>query len=108
MAPVTDDDVRRVALALPRTVERSTYGTPGFRVDDRLFARLHDQPDVLVVWLETVDERAGMIDREPDKYFTTNHYLNHASVLVRLSAINVDELEELIAAAWQVRAKRRR
>jgi hypothetical protein len=108
MCPVTDDDVRRVALALPDTTERSTYGTPGYRVHDRLFARIHDQPGVLVVWLETVDERAELIDREPDKFFTTDHYVNHASVLVRLSAIEVDELEELLAAAWTVRAKKSR
>jgi len=38
-AMVTDDDVRRLALALPETVERPSYGTPGFRVKDKLFAR---------------------------------------------------------------------
>jgi hypothetical protein len=106
MSPVTDDDVRRVALSLPDTTERSTYGTPGFRIDDRLFARIHDQPGVLVLWLETIDERAALIASQPEKFFTTDHYANHASVLVRLSAIDVDELEELLSASCQVRAKR--
>lgn len=33
--------VRRIALALPDTVERPSYGTPGFFVKKMLFARLH-------------------------------------------------------------------
>jgi len=37
----TEDDVRRLALALPEVAERPSYGTPGFRVKDKLFARIH-------------------------------------------------------------------
>ena len=40
----TVDDVRRIALALPATAEKPSYGTPGFRVRDKLFARVHDDP----------------------------------------------------------------
>ena len=32
----TEDDVRRLALALPAATEKPSYGTPGFRVRDRL------------------------------------------------------------------------
>jgi hypothetical protein len=42
----TEDDVRRLALALPETHERPSYGTPGFRVKDRLFARIHQDGGV--------------------------------------------------------------
>src|SRR3954447_5753708 len=52
-----DDDVRRLALALPGTIERPSYGTPGFRVSDRLFARMHDQPGLLVLWRASVEDR---------------------------------------------------
>jgi hypothetical protein len=37
---VTQDDVRRAALSLPATTERPSYGTPGFRVKDKLSARI--------------------------------------------------------------------
>ena len=35
----TEDDVRELALALPGVIEKPSYGMPGFRVRDRLFAR---------------------------------------------------------------------
>ena len=54
---MTADDVRRIALSLPATTEKSSYGTPGFRVKDRLFARIREEGDVLVVWTGDVAER---------------------------------------------------
>jgi hypothetical protein len=36
----TERDVRELALALADTVEKPSYGTPGFRVRDKLFARI--------------------------------------------------------------------
>jgi len=39
---ITEDDVRRIALSLPATSERPSYGTPGFRVRDRAFARIRE------------------------------------------------------------------
>ena len=35
----TLDDVREIVASLPETIEKPSYGTPGFRVRDRLFAR---------------------------------------------------------------------
>ena len=32
--PVTEDDVRRIALSLPVTTEKPSYGTAGFRVKE--------------------------------------------------------------------------
>ena len=60
----TPDDVRELALALPETIERSSYGTPGFRVGDRLFARLHQDGESLVVWVD-MDEREMLAQTEP-------------------------------------------
>jgi hypothetical protein len=57
-----EDDVRRIALSLPETTEKSSYGTPGFRVKDRLFARMWDDPDVLVVWRPAIEEKEALIE----------------------------------------------
>ena len=46
---MTEDDVRRLALSLPATTEKPAYGAPGFPVRDRLFARVREEGDVLVV-----------------------------------------------------------
>jgi hypothetical protein len=48
-----------------------------------------------------------MINRStswPGKLFTEPHYNGFPAVLVRLTAIDVDELEELIRNAWRYQA----
>jgi hypothetical protein len=104
---VTEADVRRVALSLPATAEKPSYGTPGFRVKDKLFARIREDGDVLVVWCEDEGEKQALIAAEPEKFFTTPHYDGHPTVLVRFGAIDVDELTELLTDAWRVRAPKK-
>jgi hypothetical protein len=103
---VTEDDIRSVALALPATTERLSYGTPGFRVGDKLFARIREEGDVLVVWCADVAEKEALIAAHPDRFFTTPHYDGHPSVLVRLAQIDIDELTDLLTEAWRTRAPR--
>lgn len=100
----TEDDVRAAALALPSTTERSSYGTPGFRVADRLFARVHEEPGVLVLWRESVAEAAALVAAEPDRFSRTPHYARAPVVLLRLAAVDAAELAELLAEAWECRA----
>ena len=105
----TEDDVRELALALPRTTERPSYGTPGFRVADRLFARMWDgdEEGVLVVWTGGTDEKEGLVATDPERVFTTPHYDGHPHVLVRLARVDRDELADLLEDAWRVRAPAR-
>jgi hypothetical protein len=102
----TEDDVRTIALSLPETEERPSYGTPGFRVKDRLFARVREA-GVLLVWCADEAEKDFLIRAEPEKFFTTPHYDGHPSVLVRLDAVGRDELTELLTDSWRVRAPKR-
>jgi hypothetical protein len=100
----TEADVRRIALSLPHTTEKSSYGTPGFRVKDKLFARIRDEGDVLVVFVDSLEEKRILIASDPEKFFSLPHYDGHASVLVRFAAVDTDELTELLTEAWRVRA----
>jgi hypothetical protein len=102
----SEDDVRAIALALPETEERPSYGTPGFRVRDRLFARIRE-PGVLVLRLTDEGEKDFLIRAEPAKFFSTPHYDGHPSVLVRLAAVDREELRELLTDAWRARAPKR-
>jgi hypothetical protein len=104
---VTEDDVRRLALSLPATTEKPSYGTPGFRVKDKLFARIREEGDVLAVWVEDEAEKDALIASEPDKFFTLPHYDGHPMVLVRFGAVDVDELEEVLTDSWRLRAPKR-
>lgn len=100
----TEDDVRELALSLPATTEKPSYGTPGFRVRDRLFARIREEPDALVLWRESVEEKEALIEAEPQKFFATPHYDGYPNILVRLDAVDPDELAELLEESWRIRA----
>jgi hypothetical protein len=102
----TLEDVRELAAALPATVEKPSYGTPGFRVKDKLFARIRED-DVLVVWVADLGEKEMLIRSEPDTFFTVPHYDGHPMVLVRLGTVDRTELGELLTDAWRVRAPKR-
>lgn len=74
---LTEDDVRRIALALPATTEKPSYGTAGFRIRDKLFARMREEGDVLVVFCADLDEKEALLASEPDVLFSTPHYDGH-------------------------------
>ncbi|MGZ8762545.1 MAG: MmcQ/YjbR family DNA-binding protein [Acidimicrobiia bacterium] len=104
---VTTADVRRVALSLPATTEKPSYGTPGFRVKAKLFARIREEGDVLVVWCADVAEKEALIASQPATFFTTPHYDGHPTVLERLGAVDVDELAEVLTESWRIRAPKK-
>jgi hypothetical protein len=103
---MTEDDVRRIALSLPETSEKPSYGVPGFRVKDKLFARLREE-GVLVVWCWDLGEKQALLESEPDKFFTTPHYDGHPNVLVRLGEVDPAELTELLTESWRIRAPKK-
>jgi hypothetical protein len=98
----TEADVRELALALPAAVEKPSYGMPGFRVRDRLFARIREE-GVLVLWCESLEEKEFLIEGDPEKFFTVAHYDGHPHVLVRLEAVDREELGELLAESHRIR-----
>jgi hypothetical protein len=98
--------VRELSLALPGAEETTSYGTPAFKVHRKLFARLREEGDVLVVKVDR-DERAVLIDSEPDVYFVTPHYENYGFVLVRLNAVEGNELREILTESWRLAAPKR-
>ena len=53
------------------------------------------------------EEKAVLIAADPEKFFTEPHYNGYPAVLVRLEAIDEDELTELLTDAWRLRAPRR-
>ena len=102
---ISHDDIRRVALEKPGAFEKETYdGRPSFRTKPRMFAWIRDDPEALVVWVESEGDKHALIESEPDKFFTTAHYDGHPIVLVRLPAIDLDEATELLVESWRFRA----
>jgi hypothetical protein len=104
----TEADVRKIALSLPGTTEKPSYGTPGFRVKDKLFLRLRTEAEGgLVVFVADLGEKEALLQSSPKKFFTTPHYDGYATVLVRLPAVGVRELRELITDSWRCKAPKK-
>jgi len=102
----TFEDVRALATDLPGAEESTSYGTPALKVRKKLFARLREEGDVLVVKVDR-DERAALIESEPDVYYVTPHYENYGYVLVRLEAVERDHLREILTDSWRLAAPRK-
>jgi hypothetical protein len=104
----TEEDVRRIALSLPETTEKPWYHTPGFRVKDKGFLRIRTEAEGgLVVFVADLGEKDALLASDPEKFYTTPHYDGHAIVLVNLSAVDEDELRELITDSWRLKAPKR-
>ena len=98
--PVTFDTLRQIALTLPGAEESTSYRTPAFKVKGKLFARLHQDGESLVVGVD-FNARAEMMEAEPEKFSITDHYLNYPWMLVRLSKVRPDELHDLLIGSWR-------
>src|SRR3954447_5073888 len=107
------EDVRRLALALPHTVEIDSDGFD-FRVAGKGFVwsypeRLPGKPrvirtDVAVLYVGDEAEKQALLLGEPGLFFTTPGYGGLPLVMLRLPAVAVERLNELITDAWRMRA----
>jgi hypothetical protein len=96
---VTSDTARQMALDLPGVVEGRSYGLPALTIGKKFFARLRDRDTVLVINLGSFPDREFLIAQDPDTFFTTDHYRNYPTVLVRLASVRESQLRELLADA---------
>ena len=117
----TWDDVRRIALSLPETGERTGHGNLQWVVKDKGFVwerplRKGDlealgpaAPDgpVVAARVPDVGVKEALIADDPAVYFTTPHFNGYPAILVRLEQIGIPDLTELITEAWLARAPKR-
>ena len=103
---VTFETVRRLSLALPGVVEGTSYGTPAFKVRGKLFVRLHQSGESIVVRIDR-QERDQRMQADPRTFYITDHYLKYPMMLVRLSSVLKDDLRELLEESWRRCAPKR-
>ena len=104
---VSHDDIRTLALSLPGAFEQASFGgQPSWRTKPRMFAWIREDPEALVVWVESEDEKQVLIGADPATFFTTPHYDGHPIVLVRLDEVDRDEAGELVIESWRLRSPR--
>lgn len=113
----SQDDARRIALSLPETSQGETgfaFGvmnkgkSKGFAWvwQERVEPKKPKVPNPDVIALRVADEleKQMLLAADSEKFFTEPHYNGFPAILVRLSAIDADELAELITDAWRCMA----
>lgn len=104
--PASYDTVRRLALALPKVVEGTCYGTPSLHVGRALLARLREDGETLVLKVEPA-LREQLFASEPDTFYTTDHYRDYPVMLINLLAVRESALPALVEGAWRTVAPKR-
>jgi hypothetical protein len=106
-------DLCRLALALPAVEEIDCDGFD-FRVGGQGFVwsypeRAPGKPrvirtDIAVLYVGDEAEKQALLLGEPELFFTDPGYDGWPLVLLRLAAVDVDRLAELVTDAWRMRA----
>lgn len=96
------DDVREVALALPRAYEAFVQGRVKFRVG-RIVWLAFTKDETLMGFAFPKEERQALVDGEPDKFLLPRPSdLRYNWIVVRLAAIDHAEMTELVHDAWRL------
>ena len=122
----TLDDVRAIAMGFPGVTERTdghrggaTWHTPSGafvwqrgpsgRDVEQLAALGREWPasEVVGVRTEGIQVKDALIETYPDTFFTIPHFDGYPAVLVRLVAIEIDHLREVITDAWLLKVTNR-
>jgi hypothetical protein len=105
---ITIEQIRTMALTMPAAQERPSYGgRPSWRAGPRMFAWVREDPEALVVWVESIEDKDALIASAPDRFFTTDHYHGVPIVLVNLQTVDPDEAGELLVDSWRFRAPKK-
>ncbi|MGE5287400.1 MAG: MmcQ/YjbR family DNA-binding protein [Micromonosporaceae bacterium] len=99
---VSADDVRRLALSLPRSYEVLVRDRVKFRVGRIVFLSL--SPDeTLMGFGYPREERAALVAAEPDKFLMpVRSDERYNWMRVRLAAIDLAEMRELVVDSWRM------
>ena len=94
------DDVRRIAMSLPRTSEHLIRDQVKFRVGRIVYASVSADEERIGFGFPK-DERAALVASEPGKFMMPlRSDERYQWVRARLPVLGVDELRELLIDAW--------
>jgi hypothetical protein len=98
----TIDDVRAFASTLPRTTEVLVHDRVKFRIGQIVYVAL-SRDETLMGFAFPKEERQALVESEPDKFLLPDRSdMRFRWVVVRLAAIDQDEMRELVLDAWRM------
>jgi hypothetical protein len=99
---ITVDDVRHITTSLPRAYEVVVRDQIKFRVGQIVFVAFSRDETVMGVGFPK-EEREAMVAAEPDKFMLPRPSdMRYNWIHVRLDAIDLDELRELVIDGWRM------
>ena len=99
---MTLDQVRSVALTLPRSYEAFVQGRVKFRVG-RIVYLAFSRDEELLGFAFPKEWRTALVESEPEKYMLPRESdLRFNWAVVRLAAIDEEEMRELVIDAWAI------
>jgi len=107
VAGVTIDDVRALTAGLPRSYEVFVRGRVKFRVGQIVYLAF-SRDETLMGFAFPKEEREWLVGTEPEKFLMPRPSdLRYNWVVVRLAAIDEDEMRDLVIEAWSMVVPRR-
>ncbi|HJR25442.1 MAG TPA: MmcQ/YjbR family DNA-binding protein [Acidimicrobiales bacterium] len=99
---VTIEDARAIVAPLPRSYEALVRDRVKFRVGSIVYAAF-SRDETIMGFAFPKEEREALVASEPDKFLMPDASdLRYRWVQVRLDALDVDELRELLIDAWRM------
>ena len=99
---VSLDDVRELALTLPRAYEAVVHGRVKFRVGQIVWLAF-DRDETQMGFAFPKEERDALVAGEPDKFLLPRQSdLRFNWVEVRLDALDHQEMTEIVYDAWRM------
>ena len=96
------DEVRRLALSLPRTTEGIVRDRVKFRVG-RIVYLAFSRDESLMGFAYPKEEREALVASDPDKFLMPGQSdMRYNWAVVRLDAIDDREMRELVIDAWRI------
>jgi hypothetical protein len=97
---VTLEEVRAVAATLPRSYEAFVHGRVKFRVGQIVYLAF-ERDESLLGFAFPKEWREALVQSEPDKFLLPRESdLRYNWAVVRLAAIEADEMRDLVVDAW--------
>jgi hypothetical protein len=96
----TVDEVRSLALSLPGTTEHLIRDRVKFRVKQLVYVAFSRDETVMGFGFPK-EQRVALVESEPDKFLLPRTAdLRYHWVAVRLAALDLEEMSELVTDAW--------
>lgn len=103
---MTFEEVREFALSLPEVCEKSSYGTPSFRVGKKQIGRLLEDGERMVINCSEL-YRHALVETKPETFSIPQHYANYDMIVVELEFVDADEFKDLLTESWRMVAAKK-